>query len=610
MELESRVGSSLPLQELTTSEVFARERLQTSSLLLSETQRGPQAFLNGVVDGAVNRPVQAVQQLLGAEVKPLEAKVSADEHVGRIIGSIAPFVVTSIATKRVGNALLGETATPTLSRVMGEQATAGFLTGSLLTVSELKPGESLLGARLRDGSISAATFATMSGASTLLDRNLPGLGKGLAGELTRKLMVGGLSGAAGGLVDVELKTGFKAEREQLLTSTLGYAAFGAVFEGGGTLAKAMMKPTAKFSNAEVNLPRLLASDPQITVISSPGGWYDKLSAAIYKAPKDHTIVVTDPKWLQEGKNILISARRSDINLVFDAAGKAGENIKPAVDAGAKISAAGKGSEIKVDRNDVPATPTKSVYEIERELTAKIRSEVADHGQDPGTALANALKRDRLVMVGEYHVEDSSHRLMGARLLPKLKQDGLTHLAIEHTNNFKGRIFNPDGSVDRNSLPELLRHNEFVRMLEVAKKEGIEVVPIDSTKRDLLTRNQTMAKELQGLLKDPDNKVMFWVGNRHLHMQDVTSEGPQVAKILRDKGVPLTTFYGQHDNFFREEPMRGLFTPSVATAVPTDKAPTIANLNWVHRGEAGHGISRFNEMDFVIMQPYQRPSHWD
>ncbi len=590
---------------------FTEARLQTSSLLQKEAQRGYEAFFNGVADGAFKRPAQAVQQLLGAEIKEENKKVSGEEQAGKVLGSLVPFVAASFATRRVGTALLGEAANPSIYRVVGEQATAGFLTGSLLNLSELKPGESLLSSRLKEGAISAATFATMAGISSGLERRIPSLGTGLAFELPRKILIGGVSGAAAGVTDIELKTGFKASKEDLLTSALSYAAFGAAFDGGGTLLKHF---ATKSPPAEIDLPRLLASDPKVTVISSPGGWYDKLSAAIYKAPKDHTIVVTDPKWLNEGKNIIVSARRPDVKILLDSAAQDGGKTElVSASKASKVPSASERLEQPkaAAQTEQPPAEAKSKWDIQRELTASIRAEVESHGENPGMALVSALKRDRLVMVGEYHVMDSEHRNMAARLLPQLKKEGgLTHLAIEHTTPFKGRIYKPDGSVDVNSLPVLLQHYEYIRMLEVAKKEGIQVVPIDGTKADLLSRNKTMAKELQGLLKNPDNNVLFWVGNRHLHMVDATAEGPQVAKILRDRGVPLTTFYGQHDNFFREEPMRNLFTPSAATAVPLDKAPTIRGLSWLHSDQPGYGKNNFSEFDYLIMQPYQRPSHFD
>ena len=575
--------------------------LQKTDLVIKDKSiAGPAGLLDGFVDGAVRQPIAAVQQVFGrANEQTLNTKQeSGSQTVGRIIGTLVPFVAASALTRTASNRIFGAelASNPNIYRMMGEQATAGLLMGSLLTHSDLKPGQSLLEARLRQGAESAITFGVMAGAGGALEQGLPKFGERFSAQLARRMTIGALSGTAGGLMDAELKTDFRATGDQLLTSAFGYAAFGALGEGGGIIGKALLKPGAEFAvpqAARKDTSMLLASDTNTTIISSQSGWYDKLKTAIYRANGEHTIVVTDKKWLDEGQKILLGAKRPNVTLILDETA-AGSVVKPE-----------------------PQVPTASEIRAEQraQLVRNLSAELTKNGENPGDAIVAALKKNRVVLVGEYHVVDNVHRDLGAELMPRLQKEGkLTHLAIEHARDFKGKIFTADGRVDKEALPALLQHDEFYRLLESAKKAGVEVVPVDASykgNRNLDYRNKVMDKEIGKLLgENPENKVLFWVGNFHLHTIDGTGEGAQVARLLRDKNIPVASFWGSHDNQWREEPIRSMFTPDRAIAVPTAKSPLLANMDIVHSDQPGFGINKFGEFDYVIMHPYQRPSHWD
>jgi hypothetical protein len=298
------------------------------------------------------------------------------------------------------------------------------------------------------------------------------------------------------------------------------------------------------------------------------------------------------------------AKRPDIKVIFDTP-EAQANRPQISDKTASTTARVADTEV---------TPSKvSIWETRSGLVENLRKEANLSAEDPLEALTAALKRGRAVMVGEYHVSDSINRSLGAKLMPQLKEAGLTHLAIEHSSDFTGKIFDANGKLDIDSLPPLLQHREFYDLLNSANKAGIEIVPVDSAldaPRDLASRNVHMDQQIADILENPDNKVLYWVGNRHLQMLDTTGEGPQVARLLRDRGITLTTFYGQHDNFWREEPVRNLFTPHKPLAVPTSKAPTLSSLSWLHDDSASHALSKFSEFDYVLMYPHQTPSHYD
>ena len=582
---------------------------KTDSLQPTTGTKG--CFLGGFVDGAIVHPADAVRQLCGANLANSATADSSDTNgstshrVGEIVGSLVPYIGIGLITHNVANGILGK-AEQSAMRIVGEQASNGFILGAAFTPTESNANDSLLAARIRQGMISSATFAAMAGTGASLSKYVPQIGQDLLPTLSKRVGIGLVSGTVGGVVDAEARNDFNADGKQLFSSALGYAAFGALAEAGTSLAKPIfaevVKPTQ--ANPQLRATELLAADAKTTIISSPGAWYDNLQRAIYKAPPEHTIIVTNERWLQEAGRMAKDAKRPDIKLILDT---------PEAEANkAQVSDTTWSNAAKADAA-VAASNKISTWEARSKLIENLRKEVNLSGEDPLEALTAALKRGRAVMVGEYHVSDSINRALGAKLMPQLKEAGLTHLAIEHSSDFAGKIFDANGKLDIDSLPALLRHHEFYDLLNSANKAGIEIVPVDSAleaARDLASRNVHMDQKIADILENPDNKVLYWVGNRHLQMLDTTGEGPQVAKLLRDRGIALTTFYGQHDNFWREEPVRNLFTPHKPLAVPTAQAPTLSALSWLHDDSANHTLSKFSEFDYVLMYPHQTPSHYD
>lgn len=218
-------------------------KLQTTGLLIKEESAG-EGLMNGLLDGAYRQPLQALKQIFSSQddkfiAPPIVAK-SESHKVGEIIGTLVPFVAVGVLSKGASTRMLGKEATPTLLRAVGEQATTGFIVGSLLTPSELKAGDSLLEARMKQGGISALTFGSMAASAHGLEHSLPAFGKGVLPLVSRRITIAALSGASGGVVDAEARSGLRASREDLIASAAGYAAFGVVMEGGGLAAKAYL----------------------------------------------------------------------------------------------------------------------------------------------------------------------------------------------------------------------------------------------------------------------------------------------------------------------------------------------------------------------------------
>ena len=267
--------------EANSVESQALSRLQLTGLLSPEKESASDAFLGGLADGAYRMPARAIKQLAG-DAEALKAAEPAPEQqsrkVGQIIGSLVPFAVLGMATKGASNKLFGAELTPTLWRSVGEQAATGFLLGSALTPSELKPGETLLGSRLHHGINSAVTFGVMGGSAHYLDGALPQFGKSTLATMGRRFSIAAGSGAAGGVIDAELQSGFKASASDVLSSALGYAAFGVAMEGGTMAARSLAKninnsasrPTEQFLQLAENRARAehLAKLEALAIVSA------------------------------------------------------------------------------------------------------------------------------------------------------------------------------------------------------------------------------------------------------------------------------------------------------------------------------------------------------
>lgn len=554
-------------------------------------------FAFGLFEGAISRPVTAMKQLSGASDHTPIGDKSTAQTVGEVAGMALPFIAVSALTSKGSSLLLGETAQKTVIRSATEQGVAGFLMGSVLTPTELKADQSLLTARVKQGFHDSAIFATMGGTANLLSKNMHEANT-FGTKLGQRLLIGGGSGSAAGFVDAELRTGGKASWSDLGISMSSYALLGAAFEGGGLALQSFTKAhQPRYQLGSVT--EAMARDPQTTIISNFAGWYDNLAKSIRMAPENHTIIVTQERWAKEGALMLKSLKRPDVKVVLD---------KDAVAVASKLEAPAKTTENGSKSNELQ---TEAISKLPSwQLTQYLRQEAEKHGKPAAEVVVEQLKKNRVVMIGEYHVEGSAHNEWAANeLMAKLKGKA-THLAIEDGADLK--LFKSNGKVDFDALPNLHKHREYAAMLQAAKDNGIKVTPIDvpnGHSRELIDRNRFMTEELLKILEDKNAKVVFWVGNKHLQLKD-SGDGPQAVQMLRDRGIKVSTFYGQHDNFWREEPMRRLYTPSQPLAVPSKDAPVLSSMNWIHNGEHGHNIHRFSEFDFVLMHPEKRAYHFD
>lgn len=158
---------------------------------------------------------------------------------------------------------------------------------------------------------------------------------------------------------------------------------------------------------------------------------------------------------------------------------------------------------------------KDLGKTKEELEA-IRREINEHGRSPADALVDSMKKSRVLAIGETHVTPNEQRNLGKELIPKLQAAGATHLALEIPKDTQPVLdeYMKTGKLDKSKLPVLLRDDDYLAMLEAARKAGLKLVAVDA--KDDLDRDKEMAAGIGKILDaDAKAKVVFWVGAGHL-----------------------------------------------------------------------------------------------
>ncbi len=200
--------------------------LQISHLLLKDnSSTSSEAILAGLKESILTAPCAAVQQALGLDVSYKAQQVNdKGQKTAQVVGALVPLVGAVVLTRGVGNLVLSEGLSP-LHRVIYEQASAGFIVGSFLTPTELKPGESLWSKRLEQGSKAAATYATMTGTSASLENSIPDFGEDTVSRLARKVSITVVSSTFGGYLDPLGESNFRGTGVNSISSTLLFNKF-------------------------------------------------------------------------------------------------------------------------------------------------------------------------------------------------------------------------------------------------------------------------------------------------------------------------------------------------------------------------------------------------
>ena len=151
-------------------------------------------------------------------------------------------------------------------------------------------------------------------------------------------------------------------------------------------------------------------------------------------------------------------------------------------------------------------------------------------------ILQAARRHRIVMLNEEHWRPE-HRAFGARLIPKLREAGIRYLAPETREQPPLDAAMKTGVVKIDTDPYCFEPQR-AELLRAAIRAGMKVVAFDfrtpqeeaDVQRDPIggvpIREEAMARNIQEqiLQKDPEAKVLVWVGMGHIAKQPMELEG--------------------------------------------------------------------------------------
>lgn len=234
-------------------------------------------FTGAALHSALQAPANGITQLIDAvagtslhdKVKsdewfpaPKEAKFgSLDWHVqqaGAAVGIAADFIVLNKGLKSVARGLsaAGETGMPSramtafVSRPILNATISGGIYDGLFR--ESATSENLLGSRLQQAGIGAATFAALSGSGSLMrsasDAGM--LGRGITQKLFgNQAAIGFLAGIPAGVLNAELTSGGRASFEDLYKAGYGFAFLGGTVGGVNAIAGKLSRTSSAAGEA-------------------------------------------------------------------------------------------------------------------------------------------------------------------------------------------------------------------------------------------------------------------------------------------------------------------------------------------------------------------------
>lgn len=195
---------------------------------------------------------------------------------------------------------------------------------------------------------------------------------------------------------------------------------------------------------------------------------------------------------------------------------------------------------------------------EPDQLVRMKAEVNAVGVQPEVAMVQAVRQNRIVGLGELHLELNAFRDHGASLMHDFAREGATHLAVEVSRCDQpildrlmetGSLSAADRQLLKQRYPGM--HDNYFDMLEAAQRAGLRIVAVDcmkeagmpqgsaeeiATQRDII-RNQHMADEIARIVEnDPNAKVLFWIGMNHLEGEGAHTRAVRsAASLLRERG---------------------------------------------------------------------------
>jgi hypothetical protein len=179
----------------------------------------------------------------------------------------------------------------------------------------------------------------------------------------------------------------------------------------------------------------------------------------------------------------------------------------------------------------------------------IRTQIEEVGIAPEQSLSQAVASNRLVGFSDMHVRQGPYFQFLIDDMSKLKSEGVSDLAVEVPQPWQSKLDNWSKDDQSFLRPRLTDGSSLLNVIDAAKQNGIKVTAVDELYTGagdmILSRDRTMADKLQDMLKTHDSKILYLVGAEHLASGfRRNTDSPTTAQILRDRNIPISTFYQQ------------------------------------------------------------------
>jgi hypothetical protein len=180
----------------------------------------------------------------------------------------------------------------------------------------------------------------------------------------------------------------------------------------------------------------------------------------------------------------------------------------------------------------------------------IKEQINQNQHDASQTLVDVVHGHKITMYGEGHLPENPHRKLLIETLPKLKEAGATHLAIELEQEYQPLLdeFMETGKIDVKKLPGKWGKEETLSMLNAARNAGLTLVAADMATEDKYItddnnqktlnpeRDKHIAQTISSIVDaDPDNKIIYFGGARHNATGIVPEGEPERAgSILKER----------------------------------------------------------------------------
>lgn len=202
------------------------------------------------------------------------------------------------------------------------------------------------------------------------------------------------------------------------------------------------------------------------------------------------------------------------------------------------------------------------------------------GASPNNALLDAVAKNDVLLIGEtprpsLNTESSQHRQLMAGLMPDLKKQGVTDLAIDLPSNAQASLDSIKSGNGPNVLAPPYGSDDFTGVLKAAADAGIKVHAIGDT-----TQLGQMSDVINGLADrvakiKTDNgggKLVFWGNDVDVAtFKDAGGQSQGLAAQLRDRQISAAGFVGVTTDY--TVPSLTLATALVSNPVTVKTADT-------------------------------------